>query len=176
MNRFRNLVAIFAFSLLVLALPVVASAQWRNDRNNRNDNDYYGNNRNNRNLQATIRNLKSRSRTFERVLDRELDRSRYDGRNSEDRLNDLAKEFRNAVNNLDNYDNRRNYNNNSSEIRRVLQIGNQLDRALSRARLGYNVQSMWSQIRQDLRSLADSYNYNGNRNRRNNRDNDDWDY
>lgn len=174
MNRFKSLVAIFAFSLLILALPAAASAQWRNNRNN---NDNYGN-RNNRNLQSTVRNLKSRSRTFQRVLDRELDNSRYDDRNREDRLNDLARDFRNAVNDLDgNYDSRRDYNNNSDEVRRVLQLGMQIDRALSRTRLGYNVQSMWNDIRQDLRVLAGAYNNNNrnNRNRRNNRD-DDWDY
>ncbi len=45
MNRFRNLIAVFAFSLLILGLPSIASAQWRNDRNDdyRNDrrNDDY---------------------------------------------------------------------------------------------------------------------------------------
>ena len=47
MNRFKKIIALFAFSLMVLALPSIASAQWRdNNRNNRND-DYYGNNRNN---------------------------------------------------------------------------------------------------------------------------------
>ena len=84
MNRYKSLVAVFAFALLVLSLPVVASAQWRDNR--RND-DYYGNNRSNRNLNATIKNLKNRSRQFERRIDRELDRSRIDGTNREDQIN-----------------------------------------------------------------------------------------
>ena len=181
MNRFRNLAAVFAFSLLVLALPAVASAQWRNDRNNRNDDDNYGNNRNNRNLQATIKNLKNRSKRFEKTVDRELDNSRYDDRNREDRVNDLAGDFRQAARELDDsYDNRRDYNNSSDEVRNVLQLGSQIDRVLSRSRLSSNVQNEWNQIRQDLRILADAYNYNynnrdrNNRNNRNNRTNGDW--
>ena len=184
MKRFRNLLAIFAFSLLILGLPTFASAQWRdrdddyrNNRNNRND-DYSRNNRNNRNLQSTIKNLKNRSNQFERRIDRELDRSRYDGRNREDRINQLARDFANAAENLDDrYDNRRDYNRSADEAQRVLQLGNQLDRVISRARLSGNVQSDWNRIRQDLSILANAYNYNNNnRNNRNrnNRSNGNW--
>lgn len=170
MNRFRNLVGIFAFALLVLALPAIASAQYRGNRND----DYYGNNRNNRNLQATVKNLKNRSNQFERRLDRELDRSRYDGRNREDNLNRLAEDFANAAERLDDeYDNRGDYNRSRDEAQRVLQLGNQLDRAISRARINGNVQNDWNRIRQDLNVLANAYNYNNNRNDRYNQ-NDDY--
>jgi hypothetical protein len=48
---------------------------------------------------------------FERRIDRELDNSRYDERRREDRLNQLARDFANATESLDNeYDNRRDYN------------------------------------------------------------------
>lgn len=179
MNRFRNLIAVFAFSLLILGLPAIASAQYRTNRND----DYYGNNRNNRNLNATIKNLKNRANQFERRLDRELDRSRYNGRNREDRIDQIAEDFANAAKRLDDqFDNRRNYNDSYNEARRVLDIGNQLDRALSRARLSGNVQNDWNRIRQDLSVLANAYNtnYNNNRNRRdddynrNRRDDDDY--
>ena len=171
MNRFRNLIAVFAFSLLILGLPAIASAQWRN---NRNDDDYYRNSRNNRNLQSTIRNLKNRSNQFERKVDRELDRSRYDDRRREDRINDVARNFSNAVQRLDDeYDNRNDYNDSADEARRVLDLGLQLDRLVTRARLSGTIQSDWNRIREDLRVLANAYNTNYNRNRRNNR-NDDY--
>ena len=172
MNRFKNLFAVFAFSLLVLALPTIASAQWR-DRD-RDDDDYYNRNgRYNRNLEATVRNLKNRSREFARRLDRELDRSRYDRRNREDRLNDLAEDFRNATARLDDeYDGRRgDYRDSENEARRVLQVGQQLGNALYRSRLGYNVQNDWNRIQQDLDILARAYGYN---NRSNRNRNDDW--
>lgn len=180
MDRFRILIGVFAFALLVLSLPAVASAQWRNDR----DDDYRNNRGNgsyNRNLQSTIRDLKNRSNKFERRLDRELDNSRYDDRNREDRLNQLAKDFANAAENLDDeYDNRGDYQDSYDEAQRVLQLGNQLDRALSRARLNGNIQNDWNSINQDLSVLANAYNYNNNnRNNRNNRrnrqgNNGDW--
>jgi hypothetical protein len=169
MNRLKNLIAVFAFSLLVLALPTIASAQWRND------DDYNRNGRYNRNLEGTIKNLKNRSKEFSKRLDRELDRSRYDNRNREDQLNRLADDFRRATADLDReYDNRGDYNRSSDEARRVLQLGQQLDNALNRSRLGYNVEGDWNRIRQDLDVLANAYGYN-NRNNRNNRNtNGDW--
>lgn len=176
MNRYKSLVAVFAFALLVLSLPVIASAQWRDNR--RNDDDYYGNNRSNRNLNATIRNLKNRSREFERRLDRELDRSRIDGTRREDQLNAMASDFARAADRLDReYDNRRDYRNSQDEARRVLQLGSQLDRALSRGRLGNNVQRDWYRIRQDLRILSNAfggyYNDDDYRNNRRGRNRDD---
>ncbi|MDQ3041862.1 MAG: hypothetical protein M3R11_05715 [Acidobacteriota bacterium] len=187
MNRFRNLIGVFAFALLILSLPAVTSAQWRdnddyrNDRrdNRRNDDYNRGGGRNNRNLQATIKNLKNRSNQFERRLDRELDKSRYDDRNREDRLNQLAEDFANAAENLDSeYDGRGDYQNSYDEAQRVLQLGNQLDRAVSRARLNGNIQNDWSRISQDLNVLANAYNYNNNNNRNNRRNrqgnNGDW--
>lgn len=175
MNRFRNLIAVFAFSLLILGLPAIASAQYRNNRND----DYNRNSGYNRNLQGTIKNLKNRSHEFEHRLDRELDHSRYDGRNREDRINQIAEDFANAAERLDDeYDNSRDYNRSQNEVQRVLQLGNQLDRALSRARLNANVQNDWNRIRQDLSVLADAYNSNynnnNNRNNRNRRSDDDY--
>ena len=175
MTRFKNLIAVFAFSLLVLALPTIASAQWR-DRDRDND-DYNRNGRYNRNLESTIKNLKNRSRDFAKKLDRELDRSRYDDRNREDQLNRLAEDFRRSADRLDDeYDNNRRNDNSSDEARRVIQLGQQLDNALYRSRLNYNLQGDWNRIRQDLDVLSDAYGYN-NRNNRNNRNsnrNGDW--
>ncbi|MEO6589069.1 MAG: hypothetical protein ABIP06_07055 [Pyrinomonadaceae bacterium] len=179
MNRFKNLVAVFAFALLVLSLPAIASAQYRDNR--RND-DYYGNNGSNRNLNSTIKNLKNRSREFARRLDRELDRSRIDGSRREDRLNSLANDFTHAAKHLDeSYDNRSDYRNSQDEARQLLQIGSQLDSALSRKRLNSNIQNDWNRIRQDLRTLSSAFggynnddNYRNNRRGRNSRDDDDY--
>lgn len=170
MNRLKNLITVFAFSLLILALPSFASAQW----GNRDDNygrGTYGRNGgyNNGNLQSAIRRLKNNSREFQRRLDRELDNSRYDGRNREDSLNRLANDFKNAASRLESrFGNGRNMDNSYSEAEQVLNLGSQLDRVISRARINSNVQSDWSSIRQDLRTIADAYGsgYN-NRNNRN---------
>ena len=182
MNQLKKYFALLSFALLVLSLPAIASAQWRNDRNNRDD-DYYGNNRNNGrnngNLNSTIKNLRNSAKQFERRLDKELDRSRYNGSNREDRLNEMASNFRNAVESLDgSYDNRGNYGNGSDDVRRVLSLGAQLDRALSRARISGNIQNDWYRVQQDLRELSNAYGYydnNNNRRDRRNRNSDDDD-
>lgn len=163
MNRYKKLIAFVAFSILVLSLPVIASAQWRgrgnNDRNQGND-DYY--NRNRVNLSYAISNLKNTSKRFEDILDRELDRSRYDGTNREDNLNRLAERFKDAAKDLDDeYDNRGNLRNSSDEARRLLDAGSQLDRALTRSRVGRNstISNNWDGIEKDLITIAQAYNY-----------------
>lgn len=197
MNRFRNLIAVFAFSLLILGLPAIASAQRRNNRDNddynrngsygRND-DYNRNGRYDRNLKSVVKNLKNHSKDFAKQLDRALDRSRYDERQREDRLNDLAKNFARAADHLeDEYDDRGDYNRSRDEAQQVLALGSQLDRALSNARLNNNVDRDWARVRQDLNILANAYNYNynnrnsrnddynrNNRNNRNRQGNNDW--
>lgn len=194
MNRFRKYLAIFAFSLLILSLPIIANAQRRDNRNNRRNDDNYGrnnrrddnygrNNRNNRNLNSLAKNLKNSSKQFEKKLDRELDRSRYDDSRREDRINEIAERFADAADNFNNeYDNRRDYNDSADEARRVLAYGQQLDNALRRARVSRNLRRDWSKIQGYLRELASAYNYNNrsynqrddryNRDQRRNRDRD----
>ncbi len=163
MNRFRNLIAVFAFALLVLALPSMASAQRRGDRNN----DYYGSGVNNRNIKSTVKNLKNRSKQFARQVDHDLDHSRYDGTNREDRIDDLVKNFADAADHLeDKYDNGRNMNRSADEARRVLDLGARINRVIYRARLNRNLQGDWNNIQQDLRVIASAYNLNNARDRR----------
>lgn len=176
MNRFRNLLAVFAFSLLILGLPALASAQWRDDddynRNNRNG-DYRNNRNYNRgNLRSAINRLANRAESFERRLDRELDNSRYDNRRREDQINRLANDFTRAAERLENeFDGGRNMDDSYDEAQRVLNLGQQIENALSRSRLGGSARNDWNSIRRDLDTIADAYGYN-NRNRR--RNNGNW--
>ncbi|HSK74743.1 MAG TPA: hypothetical protein VK892_23800 [Pyrinomonadaceae bacterium] len=174
MNRFKKFTALFAFALMILGLPVIASAQWRDNR--RNDDDYYRNSSvNTRALKSTIKNLNNRSKQFEKRVDRELDRSRYNNRRGEDRLNDMANRFADAARDLDRrFDSKRDLRDSASEARRVLELGSQLDRALSRANFSYNIQNEWNRIRQDLSQIANAYRYNDHNRRGNDRRNDDW--
>ena len=190
MKRFTNLASILALSMVVLILPAVASAQWRNGNGNGNNDDYYGNgngnrNRNNddyyrngsynRNLRGTIQNLKNRARNFERRLDKVDDRRDDDrwGNNNNNRrfdsLEQLADRFARATNDLANeYGNGRDLNGSRNEARRVLDIGSQIDNILYRSRSGNRqIANEWDKISYDLRVLADTYglNYrNGNQN------------
>ena len=173
MNSIKSLIAICGFSFLVLCLPAIASAQYGNQndpygRNGGYNNGGYGNGQygNYGDMRTTIRDLKNRSRELQRHLDRDLDHSRYDGSRREDQLNELARRFKDAVSRLSESNNGRRDN----EVQRVLDLGSQLDRPLSRSGLDYHVQEIWSGIRYDLQVLGDGYGYNNNdRNNRNNR-------
>jgi hypothetical protein len=178
MKRFTNLASILALSMVVLILPAVASAQWRNGNGNGNGNgnndDYYRNGSYNRNLRGTIQNLKNRARNFERRLDRVDDRNNNTGWGNNnnrryDSLEQLADRFARATNDLANeYGNGRDLNGSRNEARRVLDIGSQIDNILYRSRSGNRqVANEWDKISYDLRVLADTYglNYrNGNQN------------
>src|SRR4051812_21822314 len=106
MTKFRSFITIGAFSLLVLGIPAIASAQYGgNDPYGRNggyNNDRYGN------MRGIVRSLKDRTHDFQRELDRDLDRSRMNGTRCEDQINGLAREFRNSVDRLSNDLNDRN--------------------------------------------------------------------
>ncbi len=82
MNKFKNIIAVSAFSLMVLALPAIASAQWGGNNGGYPNGGYpnggypnggYGNSgRYGANLENVADRLKDRSKDFERQVDREL--------------------------------------------------------------------------------------------------------
>ena len=166
MNRIKNLFAIGIFSLLILGIPALASAQ---NRDRDNDDDRYGNNGgynnggyNNGNYgdsRSAIRDLKRHAKDFQRQLDRDLDHSRYNGSRREDQMNQLADQFKDAVNDLNNngYNNNDRYGNNNrnnNELRRVFDIASQIDRSISRSNISNNSNNIWSGIRNDLQILG----------------------
>lgn len=176
MNRLNRVIGLAAFSLMVLGLPAMASAQYYpnypNDRSGRSDGRYddrYG--RNDRSYggydqRSLIRNLKQNTREFTRQLDRDLDRSRMNGTRREDQINDMAARFRDAVNRLDNngyYDNRRNIYGGNNEMRRLYDLAAQIERSIGRAQISYHTRNLWSAVRNDLQALSRGYGYNNGR-------------
>lgn len=172
MNKIKGFITISAFSLLVLCLPAIASAQYGNGgygnggynnggyNNGGYNNGHYGNYGN---TKQVVKDLKNKAKDFQRQLDRDLDHSRYNGSRREDQINSLAKDFKNAVNRLNNSDNQ-----NSNEVNQVLQIASQIDRSTGRGMSG-NSQNIWNGIRYDLNQLRQSNgNYNNNNNGRGN--------
>ncbi|MDX6695418.1 MAG: hypothetical protein QOF02_3021 [Blastocatellia bacterium] len=159
MKNRRTILTVVAAALIALCLPVLASAQGSYGRN-----DGYNGRYDARTLRDAARRVSDRSRDFQRHLDSALDRSRYDDTRREDRINDAAQEFRNAaINFKDRIGDGRNLNRGVSEVRQLLQIATRVERFVGRTRLDARSASDWSQIRQDLRLIADAYgiNFNG---------------
>jgi hypothetical protein len=174
MNRFRSLITISAFSLMVLCLPAIASAQYGTYGGYGGyGNGGYGNNGSYGDTRSTVRDLKNKARDFQSQLDRDLDHSRYNGSRREDQMNNLAREFRNAVNRLDsnNYNNGRYDNRNDYRLQEVFNIASQIERSIGRSGVSYNSQGIWQGIRYDLQRLGSGYN---NNNRGGGRNNGGW--
>ncbi|HZN09843.1 MAG TPA: hypothetical protein VFB65_23815 [Pyrinomonadaceae bacterium] len=183
-NRHTLKFSILALGILAFCLPVTAAAQWGNQGRGRGGYERYDE----RALRDSVHRLDRLAKDFERNMDRALDRSRANGSQREDRINDQVHQFRDAAGDLKSrVGNGRDLNRSADEARRVLQEGQELDRAVSRRRWFDNrVASDWSQIQRELRFISDVYGfrYNGGYSRdddwrrrddRNNRNNnDDW--
>src|SRR5262245_15893992 len=129
--------SLLAAAILALSLPVAAAAQWGRYPDNRYPDNRYPDNRgyDDRYLRDSVHRLDRLAKDFERDMDRALDHSRVNGSQREDRINEEVHQFRNAVGNLKSrIGNGRDLNRSADEARRVLQEGQDLDRAASRTR------------------------------------------
>ena len=194
-NRHTLKFSILAAGILALSLPAAAAAQWggySQDRDRDRDRGRGGYGRyDERALRDSVHRLDRLAKDFERNMDRALDRSRANGSRREDQINDQVHQFRSAVGDLKSrIGNGRDLNRSADEARRVLQEGQDLERAASRTR-GFDngLSSNWSQIQRELRFISEVYGfrYNGggygrdddwrrrdDRNDRNRNSNDDW--
>lgn len=178
MRSTTKIIATMAFSLAILCLPAIASAQYRqNDpygdqgrygNGGYNNGGYYGGNYGD--IRGTVRDLKMRAERFDRLVDDQGYNGGgrggwWGGNNGRDReLQRLASDFRRATDRFeDKYGRGRNLNNSADEARRVLDIASQIDQRLRGNRGGGNLRSEWSQIEQSLRVVARTYGfrYNG---------------
>jgi hypothetical protein len=183
-NRHTLKFSLFAAAILALCLPAAATAQWGRYPQDRypNDRDYGRNDT--RALRDSVHRLDRLAKDFERDVDRALDRSRADGTNREDQINDQVHQFRDAVGNLKSrVGNGRDLNRSANEARRVLQEAQDVDRV--GRRFDGQTSSQWSRIQQELRYISNVYGfaYGGygrdddwrrNDDRRNDRNNDWW--
>src|SRR5215210_5975230 len=165
-----------AVALATFLAPASASAQsiWdrirdraeqernRDDdwRRNRRDDDRYG--RNGRlsdsERRQLARRIDDRSRDLQRDVDRLLDNSRYNGSNREGRVNDEARDLRNAAKRFRNVAGGSDRMERSrDEASRLLQQASQIGRALGRTRLDSRTSGDWNQLRNDLRTVANIY-------------------
>ncbi|HKS29534.1 MAG TPA: hypothetical protein VJS44_17025 [Pyrinomonadaceae bacterium] len=161
-------------AFIVLSLPAMAAAQgisseqwWQGRDYGRGDSgrdrrDEYERLRLTR-LRTSARRLSDLSRQFERDLDRTLDRSRVDGTFREDRINDQARNFRYAADELRNrLNDSRNLYGATSAARSLLQMGARIDRIMSRVRfMDSRAVSDWAQIRRELRVISDGFGFRG---------------
>lgn len=164
MNRIKNLLGVMAFSLLVLALPTIASAQWGGNNRGNNRNGGYGQNNgyyNAEQLKSTIKRLKSDSKDFAKFVDRERN-NRYNN-NRGDNLDRLSEDFKKAADRLEGRFDTKNLYKTQSEAQNVINLANQIDRAMNRTRSSYDLQNYWNNIERQVNEIASAYRYNNGR-------------
>lgn len=178
-NRRFTVSALATLALTLLLAPAAASAQsiWdvvrdrardEDNRRGRRDDDY-GRGRGGRlsdherrQLRDLSRRISDRSRNFQRNLDRLLDDSRYNSSRREDRINDIARDFRNDADRFRGVAGGSNdLYRSQDEARRLLQSASRVENLLRRVRLDSRTANDWSQIRSDLRQVADIYRLRG---------------
>ena len=184
MNKIKNIIAISVFSLMVLALPAVATAQWGGNNRGYDPNDRYNRGGYGGNLEGVAQRLKERSRDFERQVDRErgfgnrggilggiLNGGVYGGNRGygNDRIKRLAEDFRRAANEFENRvdgggnnrrDNYRDLSRGEQAAQRMLSIGSQIGREMNSMRVNSSLRYQWNAIENDLRLVANAYRYN----------------
>jgi hypothetical protein len=164
-NRHTLKFSIFAAALLALCLPAIAAAQWGRYPDNRypNDNRYpdYGR-YDDRYVRDSAHRLDRLAKDFERDMDRALDHSRVNGTRREDAINDVVHEFRRAAGDFKSrVGNGRDLNRSYNEARRVLQLGDQVERQARPRWFDSRLASEWSQIRRELQTIEQVYGIRG---------------
>ena len=111
---------------------------------------------NERELRQLIARIDNRAASFRGSIAAALNDSRYDGRNREDRLNNLVQNFDAATTRL-----RSNFNSRQSttaDVQEVLNTAARIDRFMQRNQLDTRAENEWSLLRTDLNTLASYYN------------------
>lgn len=135
---------------------------WRRDRR---DDDRYGrrggriSDYERRQLRELARRVDDRSRDLQRDIDRALDNSRHDGTRREDRVNNEARDLRQAAQRFRDVAGDSDYLAGSrDEASRLLREAERVSRMLGRLRVDSRASDSWRQLRSDLRQVANVYN------------------
>jgi len=142
----RRIMSLVFIVLIGVAFVFTTSAQAGIDRQTKSDS---------RDLKSALLSIDAESHDFVKVLDYELDRSRYDGTAYEDRLNRVAKGFRASVSRFQHaYMNGKNERILLRYAKSMLDVGADLNRMLDRATVSQVTADRWRPIYRDLLEIA----------------------
>jgi hypothetical protein len=110
-------------------------------------------------VEQIIRRLENQSDRFVRSFDRSLDNSRVDGTRREDNLNQRAQDLENALDALRlEFDRTDRYQDTRAQVSSVLNVAEDINRAVRNRRLRGNTERLWARVRTELNTLASVYN------------------
>ncbi len=137
--------------LMILTFADVSNAQRRRESRGRKLNKAQ--------VKAVINRVEDRVDNFVKHYDKSLDRSRLNGSNQEDWLNDRARDLESATDELSReFDRRDAWIENKDEVRKCLNIASDIDKNMKNRKYSRDTENIWARVRYELNSLADVYN------------------
>ncbi|HET6855202.1 MAG TPA: hypothetical protein VFH46_23080 [Pyrinomonadaceae bacterium] len=144
MMTIKNVFSSIVCALMLAGLSVVAQAQDAPYRMSDKD------------VQKAMKQLKKDTEKFRKSLDSSLDRSRLNGTNQEDRINDFLHDYEKATERL--YDRFKDNKSVAADVETVLDGAARIDQFMRRHSPTGRAERDWSAVRGDLRRLAEAYN------------------
>ncbi len=111
-------------------------------------------------VKILLSRIETKTDNYKRVLNNALDRSRLNGSDSEDMINNYVTEFENSTDSLKRkFDDRQSAN---SDVTEVLNRAYYIDNFMRQNRLAPNAERQWQSLKADLQTLANYYNVSFN--------------
>ena len=107
-------------------------------------------------VQQAMKQLKKDTGKFRKSLDSSLDKSRLDGTNREDNINEFMENYEKATDRL--YDRFKDNKSVGADVEAVLDGAARIDQFMRRQSPTGRAERDWEAVRADLRRLADAYN------------------
>ncbi|HEX5886356.1 MAG TPA: hypothetical protein VFY67_17580 [Pyrinomonadaceae bacterium] len=107
-------------------------------------------------VQKVMKQLKKDTEKFRKSLDSSLDRSRLDGTNREDNINEFMEDYEKATERL--YERFKDNKSVAADVETVLDGAARIDQFMTRHSPTGRAERDWAAVRQDLRRLAEAYN------------------
>lgn len=146
-SNLLKLFTVFGALLIVLSLTDTAFAQRR------------GGNYTKAQFENIIARVEERVDNFVGRIDKSLDNSRLDGSRREDNINARAGDLERATDELRReFDRRDRWIENRDEVRRCLNIANDLNRVMTGRRFNRQTEENWNRVRYELNTLAKAFN------------------
>ena len=140
----KRVLTIFNVLILVASFAVLARAQETPYRLNDKE------------VKKLMAQLKKDTGKFRKSFDSSLDRSRLNGTNREDDINRFLKNYEDATERL--YSRFKDNKSVGADVEAVLDGAAEIDTFMTRRLASERAQRDWSEVRQDLRRLAEAYN------------------
>jgi hypothetical protein len=149
-KKYLKLITILSVCCMILLLAEVNYSQRRNAR---------GRSYSKAQVNQVINRLEERVDNFVKNYDKSLDRSRLNNTEREDWLMRRARELESATDELRReFDRRDAWLENRDEVRRCLNIAEDIDKNMRNRRYGGETESNWARVKYELNTLAKIYN------------------